>query len=299
MPYIRTRKVARVIALQEVDSTNDAAARFVAGGRLEGEEPWNPEGTTVVTAARQTAGRGRLDHTWYSAPGQSFVCSFVSAVGADLAHDPKINGWLPMIAGLATVDALRATLTDLQLDWVRGSGVFLHPRHNLLLKWPNDIVYHGRKLGGILTQMVELPDDPSRVAMVFGVGLNIAVPVGQLPIERSTSWQLITRPQQPGAPVPDVATVVDEVASRIVTGLQQRLWQLGLTPEAYTRDLRSRVSQECWTLGHDVLVHYADGTTATGMARSITEDASLTMVDDAGRLRIVHTGDVGILPAGD
>ncbi|MEE1295427.1 MAG: biotin--[acetyl-CoA-carboxylase] ligase [Bifidobacterium sp.] len=263
------------------------------------EAPWSPQGITVVSAHRQTAGRGRLDHKWITVPSDSFICSFVSAVGADLARDPKLNGWIPMIAGLSVLDAVRAALTDLQLLWTKGTGVFEHPRNELLLKWPNDIVYHGHKLGGILTQVVPIPGDSSRVAIVFGVGLNIDVPPDQLPSAEATSFQLVTEPQQEGAQRPETVAIIDTIAAGIVDGLGKRLWQFGLHPTRFSQDLHRRVSQECWTIGHSVRVRYTNGKVVTGTARGITSDASLSMVDSTGRMRIVHTADVGVLPAGD
>ena len=107
------------------------------------------------------------------------------------------------------------------------------------LKWPNDIVFHGRKLGGILAQMVTLPDDPNTVAVIFGVGLNIAVPQEDLPIDAATSWRLITEPADDGGR-PPAERVMDLLAARTVRNLEGRLWQFGLNPHGYAQNLRKR-----------------------------------------------------------
>ena len=192
----QTRSVAHVWSLNTARSTNATAEQLITSGR------WQRDGMTVIAAREQTAGRGRLDHTWYSAPGESFTASFVSAVGAGVAHDPTLNGWLQMIAGLSVLDALRETLQETNLRWVADPVNADDSADDVKLKWPNDIVFHGRKLGGILAQIVTLPDDPNTVAVIFGVGLNIAVPQDELPIDAATSWRLITEPADEGGRPP-------------------------------------------------------------------------------------------------
>ena len=93
-----------VWSLKAARSTNATAEQLITSGQ------WDRNGMTVIAAREQTAGRGRLDHTWFSAPDESFTASFISAVGAGVAHDPTLNGWLQMIAGLSVLDALCETL---------------------------------------------------------------------------------------------------------------------------------------------------------------------------------------------
>ena len=288
----QTRAVAHVWSLKTARSTNATAEQLITSGQ------WDRNGMTVIAAREQTAGHGRLDHTWFSAPDESFTASFISAVGAGVAHDPTLNGWLQMIAGLSVLDALRETLQETNLQWVPDSVNADNSIDDVKLKWPNDIVFHGRKLGGILAQMVTLPDDPNTVAVIFGVGLNIAVPQADLPIDMATSWRLITEPADAGGR-PPAERVMDLLAARTVRNLEGRLWQFGLNPHGYAQNLRKRVTEECWTLGRPILVHYMDGTTGSGIARAIDADASLAMTDDDGAERLVRTGDVGVLPVGD
>ena len=60
------------------------------------------------------------------------------------------------------------------------------------LKWPNDVFCHGLKLGGLLSELVLLPDGEADddVVVVFGVGLNLALGASRLPTPQSTSLQL-------------------------------------------------------------------------------------------------------------
>lgn len=284
--YSKTRALAHVISLDTVSSTNDYAAQLVSNGQF------SRDGVTVVFAQTQTAGRGRLDHTWMSAPGKSFIGSFISALNADLAKNPKLNGWLQMIAGLSVIDALRHTVAHTNLEWRNEAGGM---RNDVLLKWPNDIVYHGMKLGGILAQLVQLPNDSSTMAVIFGVGLNLDVSPAELPTPESTSLQLVTQ-CTPGTAFPPVRMLADYIAASTVQGLEKRLWEFGMHPDTYAQDLHKRVLEECWTLGKAIVVHYADGTTQLGVARTINSDASLTMTDDSNKPHIVQTADVGVLP---
>lgn len=110
--YRRAREKAHVISLDTVTSTNDYAAQLVADGRLD------RNGMTIVLAREQTQGRGRLDHTWVSVPGKSFIASVICIVNADTAKYPQVNGWLQMIAGMSVIDALRETVMSANMDWL-------------------------------------------------------------------------------------------------------------------------------------------------------------------------------------
>ena len=283
-----TRVVATVVSLQEVGSTNTVAEQYITSGR------WNRNGMTIVAAREQTAGRGRLDHTWFSVQDKSFTMSFVSAVGKTVAQNPQLNGWLQIIAGLAVLDGLRETLSETDMELVRDPSNIDDTHDDVMLKWPNDIVYHGRKLGGILAQVVHVPD-PDIVAIVYGVGLNIDVPLSEMPTEQSTSWQLITRPGHRGER-PSTAAVMDLIASRTARHMQERLWVFGENPKEAADHLWRRLMQETWTIGHPIVVHYANGETEYGIARGINGDASLLMTTDGGEEKIVRTADVGVLP---
>jgi BirA family biotin operon repressor/biotin-[acetyl-CoA-carboxylase] ligase len=119
-----------VVALEAVDSTQDEARHRFSGDPV------------VVIAAAQRAGRGRTGASWVSAP---------RAVAASLAWKPE---WPEsMLARLTLVAGLAA------LDVIGGGG----------LKWPNDLIVGGSKVGGILTE--RFGD-----VVVTGLGLNLYWP---------------------------------------------------------------------------------------------------------------------------
>jgi BirA family transcriptional regulator, biotin operon repressor / biotin---[acetyl-CoA-carboxylase] ligase len=117
-------------------STNDHAAKLRRRGEL-----FAP---TVVLTGRQTAGRGRGAHVWWSGPG-CITSTFVLPIGEQVQPHQ-----LPLIAGLA----------------VRNAAAELSGNDGIQLKWPNDILHEGRKLAGLLCERVEKAD-------LIGLGLNV------------------------------------------------------------------------------------------------------------------------------
>jgi BirA family biotin operon repressor/biotin-[acetyl-CoA-carboxylase] ligase len=132
----------RLIDLHEVDGTNAEAMRLV----LRGER-----GPLWIRAERQTAGRGRSGRAWTSQGGNLFA-SYVVSLNCPLEK----AGQLSLVAGVAVIDAIRHAGT------VPG----------LRLKWPNDILVGGAKLGGILVES-STPAPPARIVVITGVGLNL------------------------------------------------------------------------------------------------------------------------------
>ena len=133
----------RLIARDEVGSTNDEARALVAAGAGPG---------TVVWAESQTAGRGRLGRDWVSPPGNLY-CSIIMRPKVDVAHIAEIS----FVSALAVRDALISILPgDIALRF----------------KWPNDVLAAGRKIAGILVEAEKLPDE-DRLALIVGIGVNI------------------------------------------------------------------------------------------------------------------------------
>lgn len=292
----RTCAVAdQVLLLDTVGSTNTYAADLVHEGLLFGAHGVNGASSAngvnagksarsgheivVIAANKQTAGRGRLDHTWASAPGESFIVSLVVSVPVAIVRDSSVNGWLQMIAGCEMREAIVGAVCDFggTLD------------EDVLLKWPNDIFAGGKKLGGVLAEMVPIPDCGDRVAIVIGVGLNLAVAQERLPIDKSTSLQLVARN------LPDAMVLRDAIAVRWVQGLRSRLADFEEDPHREAVRAREAMTPICWTLGKQCEAHFVDGTTLQGRAVALNDDASLTIEDQEGVLHRVSTADVGVL----
>ncbi|HBK04808.1 MAG TPA: biotin--[acetyl-CoA-carboxylase] ligase [Acetobacteraceae bacterium] len=122
---------------ETIGSTNDEARRLLRHGAGHG---------TVVHADEQTAGRGRMAHTWFSPPGNLYMSVIL------LTDQPAARcAELSFVAALAVADTVESLL----------------PRQmQATLKWPNDVLIKGAKVSGILLEQV---DD----ATIMGIGLNV------------------------------------------------------------------------------------------------------------------------------
>ena len=148
----------QVLVLDTVGSTNTYAADLVRAGRLFGMDGmdgiagnlvWSGREIVVVAANEQTAGRGRLDHTWASVPGESFIVSLVVSVPVAIVRDSSVNGWLQMIAGCEMREAIVGAVCD--FGGTLDEDVFAEMAERYFLR-------AARKLGGVLAEMVPIPD---------------------------------------------------------------------------------------------------------------------------------------------
>jgi BirA family biotin operon repressor/biotin-[acetyl-CoA-carboxylase] ligase len=132
------------IDLDETTSTSDVARKLV----LEGSTPL----PFVVRAKRQSAGRGRGSHSWWSDEGSLTFTAAVDpgALGLRVQDQHKAS----LAAGVALVDALPENA----------------PSPTLGIRWPNDVEFQGKKLAGILCELVQTATG-SR--LLVGIGLNV------------------------------------------------------------------------------------------------------------------------------
>jgi BirA family biotin operon repressor/biotin-[acetyl-CoA-carboxylase] ligase len=136
---------ANVIWLDEVDSTNAVAERLVAEWLANEDERLSE---TLIVADRQSAGRGRGDHVWESPAGGLYATWLA---------------WLPLPV-LATLPmAVAVSLVAAVEDLVPGLRVGL--------RWPNDLLLDGRKLGGVLCES-RSGSDAAWVMAGFGVNVE-------------------------------------------------------------------------------------------------------------------------------
>jgi BirA family biotin operon repressor/biotin-[acetyl-CoA-carboxylase] ligase len=133
----------RLVSLDAVGSTNVEAMALARAGE---------RGPLWVTAARQTAGRGRRGNAWSSEPGNLYASLLVT----DAAPSPHLPE-LCFVVALAVRDAICAVAPGLAPA--------------LKLKWPNDLLLDGAKIVGIL---IEAERIGSATAAVIGIGINCA-----------------------------------------------------------------------------------------------------------------------------
>jgi BirA family biotin operon repressor/biotin-[acetyl-CoA-carboxylase] ligase len=141
---VGTRFAAHLHHFPTAESTNTLLLEAAANGAPEG---------TVYLADEQTAGRGRGGHTWHSEPGDGLYLSVLAKPALPLREAL----WISLATGLAAKCAIR-TATGLTID----------------IRWPNDLLLHNKKLGGILVETAVNPGEaPLLRYAVIGIGLNI------------------------------------------------------------------------------------------------------------------------------
>jgi BirA family biotin operon repressor/biotin-[acetyl-CoA-carboxylase] ligase len=242
-----------VAVIPSTGSTNADAVDQVQEGA--------PEGFTIV-ADEQTDGRGRLGRAWSSPYGAGIA---MSVVLRPLVPEAAW-GWIPLLTGVAVVEALGQ------------QGVAAR------LKWPNDVVVDvdardgspgPRKLGGLLAER-------SGPAVVVGIGVNVDLTAEEAPVPRATSTRL------EGAEVGREQLVVDVL---VALRRQYLLWQLaGGDPER--SGLLEAYRSACLSLGTRVRVLLPGGDELLGTALDVDSSGRLLVRGDDGAERALSAGDV-------
>lgn len=241
---------APVRRLGETDSTNRQALEWTEAGAPHG---------AVVLADYQTKGRGRLGRSWASAAGTNLLVSVVlrpASMSLDMAQ-------IPFAAALAAAEALESAAPGLHVS----------------LKWPNDLVTGGGKLGGILVESITRGGE--RVA-VAGIGLNLNQ--SSFPpdlADRATSVLLET-----GARV-ERDSVLDAVLTRLARWTTS---DAGRLMDAYRGRLVGEGRQVSFRLSET-------GRPLTGRFAGVDDDGG-AVLDVDGRRRVFHAGEITIGTAG-
>ena len=221
---------------------------------------------TALIADDQTAGRGRVGRSWYSATGRSVLVSVLLALPAALRDQ---IGWLTLIGGAAARAAVETTT-----------------RAAALISWPNDVVLRApapRKIAGIIGEYVGERD--GQIFAVVGMGLNLSLTEDELPTPTSAS--LLSA----GLPVPSR----DVVMAAWIAGLRARIEALtiaGGDPEA--SGILDEINSCCETLRPGVTVGRPRNTPIHGTGQAILADGSLQVLTDEGVVN-VSSGEVSLL----
>ena len=229
------RPGVRCPSCEETGSTNaDLAAAGRAGTAAAG---------AVLVTELQVAGRGRQDRGWHAPPGRALTFSVLVEPGVPAAR----WGWLPLLAGVALVDAVRAVAEV-----------------PVRLKWPNDLLApDGHKLAGILVERVDA------ALAVVGIGVNVRQSAAELPVDTATSLGLVT-----GRPVDRgdlLVAVLAELAGRL--GEWQVAGDLGA-------GLRSAYVDRSATVGTEVRVHLPGDRVLDGTAVEVDVEGRLVVRPD-------------------
>jgi len=247
---LTTAYVGRSLAYHPLtDSTNRVAKELAGHGA--------PDGTLVIADA-QSAGRGRLGRQWLSPPNTNLLMSllFYPPLRPDQAQR------MTMVCALAAADSV-AQVTGLAPQ----------------LKWPNDLLLGGIKVGGILTELGLRGGELAYT--VVGIGLNVNLAREQLPEELRPLATSVA--QELGRPVSREALL-----AAFLQGVEVRYDRLK-AGESPMQEWAARLA----TLGQWVQVSEAQGAwQAEGLAESVDEDGALWLRLADGERRRILAGDV-------
>ena len=248
--------VRRVELCDELPSTNDLALELAIAAPAT-------DLPLLVLAVRQTRGRGRGDHRWWSTDGALTFSLILDTESLQLM--PRRWPRISLVTGIAVANTLLGHLPREQLPMERMPMERI-PNHEVRVKWPNDVFVDGRKICGILTENASR--QPHR--LVIGIGLNVNNSWSDAPVEL----------QKIGTSLVDVA---DRQFSRqvILVDLLQRLHQsltdLGRDVFPLTEAWRAF----CMLEGNTITVEVG-GIRTTGVCQGIDDDGELLLHNESG-----------------
>ena len=237
----------RFVYFDTIGSTNDEARQRA----LQGDP-----GRLWIVADEQKAGRGRLGRTWAS-PSGNLHASALLLDPAPIARGFEIG----FVAGLA----LHRAVADLG-----GRDFFL--------KWPNDLIWRGAKVAGLLAEGLTLAD--GRFACIVGIGVNCAVAPTGAPYPTAALSSALSGDAPP-----------HEVFERLATRFAETLatWRRG---DGFA-DIRAAWLKAAAGLGEPIRVSGGDGG-REGVFEALDARGRLLLRRE-GRLEIIEAGDVNLL----
>lgn len=214
--------------------------------RLADDPAGGLEAWTVVVADRQTAGYGQHGRSWQSPDAGLYTSIFL---GPEV-----VSPVFTLLAGVAAIEACR------EVTGADGLG----------LKWVNDLVWSGRKIGGILTEVCH------RKWLIVGIGINLQ------PVDVAEAASL-AEAAGPGRTV-DRMALLATLVGRLREGIA--LWQA-----EGNRAVVEAWVQDSVTIGKDVRVETA-GEAVWGRAVGLDPDGRLILETPGGACRLVASGSV-------
>jgi len=223
-----TSEYWQVRVVQETTSTQDELKHELVSNK------------DCVVAEYQSAGRGRLDRQFDSAPGIALLFSFyIEPRRSSQSHQAPPLGWIPLLAGLAVTRTLNAmTESD-----------------DYRIKWPNDVLSESGKVCGILCEQY-------LGGVIVGIGINVTGTPEELPVDTASSIFITS----------GVELDRNELLPRILRTFAELLsqWEEG-------KDFRGGYRALCKTIGNDVLITAPSKYQIRGRAIDITPNGELVL----------------------
>jgi BirA family biotin operon repressor/biotin-[acetyl-CoA-carboxylase] ligase len=239
----------------EIGSTNREAVKWATDGAAEG---------ALVTASRQSSGRGRLGRKWLDRPGESLLMSLVLRPSLELT---RING-ITYVAAIALAEALSYWVDEELIE----------------IKWPNDVLLGGRKVAGILLES-HLEGAAAKFVIV-GLGLNVG---GDIKGFDEEIRQLATTVEaNVGADAGGHAPTVLEALAKFLERLEE-LYETFL--ESGLEGVNRRWNHWFRMVGRRVTVKVGDRT-LSGEVVGLDSDGALELRTEGGSNEKILAGDV-------
>jgi BirA family biotin operon repressor/biotin-[acetyl-CoA-carboxylase] ligase len=230
-----------------IGSTNDEALAWAANDAPD---------LSIVIADEQTAGRGRLDRPWFTPPSTALAFSLILRPSVDeIPHLSRTVG----LAALAIADTI--------------GMLGLAPQ----IKWPNDILLNGRKVAGVLIELVWSGEDVDCV--VVGIGINIAktaVPSTDILRLPATSLEHVL------GEAPNREKLLHDVLASFIA----------LRPHMHSDSFMASWEKSLAYYGRQVRVEMGGEQSITGKVIGLEQDGSLKVQDEHGKIVTVRFGDV-------
>ena len=244
--------VCRILLYDHLPSTNQTAREMASDGAPDG---------TVIIAREQSAGRGRLQRSFFSPGGTGLYMSLILRRSLHAADALRLTP----LAAVATAEAIEEMIG-----------------HKVDIKWVNDIYLGGKKVCGILIEGAVDPTTQSLSYAVVGIGVNITPPAGGFP-------EAIRQIAGAVLPTADHAEALcDELAEKIICNM---MTILDADPASVHEKYRSRLM----LCNRAVTVHSADGTSSRpAVALDVDQDYRLKVCYEDGSVEHLDGGEVSI-----
>jgi BirA family transcriptional regulator, biotin operon repressor / biotin---[acetyl-CoA-carboxylase] ligase len=222
---------------QNLPSTNREASVLAQKGAAHG---------TTVVAESQSGGYGRHGRAWFSPAGFNIYCSVIIREERQKRSASQWVPWVPLVTALAVTEATQQVAAV-----------------SLSLKWPNDLLLHDRKVGGILCESTLTTTNGA--IMVIGIGLNVNVPPASFPEElRPIAASLIEASHR--------SIDRNRLIAQLLGELEHCLDELQSNGAAR---LRQAYLARCATLGRQVKIQFTNDQQILGTAEALADDGAL------------------------
>ena len=293
----------------QLDSTNAEAFRQAAAGH---------RGRLWITADTQKAGRGRCGRPWVSVPGNFFASLLLTlphfpgqpppGEPASGQHFPGEHFPLSLTTGIAIYEAILDLAGQQHIQTGFDNQAFAQ---QLCLKWPNDVLWRGQKLAGVLVETRQLGaaqhgGAPGPVGLVIGVEINIVShpALARQPATDLRSASLLVTPKDTFGALAQQLPVWLGCWEAQTGGLQlfgkapqspdQAAHGDVATRQAIPEELSRAWLARATAAGTAMSVHDPQGAIVKGRFQSVTRSGELLLLADNGCEQIIRVGDVTI-----